>query len=212
MTDLQLTFDWTDDSDYGIAEHDATFADFAMHVGDTCITAFVATDSDDETARTSLHRPLYPVAEWLACNWWNLLYEPVPAEDGGDGGYPHRHNLRYARSGFALPDVEIQAEGESVRLRWSSTTLTHSRTRFLNDGEARIGIDAFKQTVADFLDAVDERLRQHDVTGTPFQEEWAAIRGADSDEQAFCIAAARLGKYPYGLSDEEEKAVLASGR
>jgi exonuclease I len=68
MTDLQLTFDWADDSDYGIAAHDATFADFAMHVGDTCVTAFVATDSDDETVRTFLYRPLYPVAEWLACN------------------------------------------------------------------------------------------------------------------------------------------------
>jgi hypothetical protein len=141
----------------------------------------------------------------------NLLYEPVPAEYGGDGSYPHRHNLRYARSGFALPDVKIQAEGESICLRWSSTTLPHSRTKFLNDGEARIDVEVFKRTVAGILDAVDERLQQHDVTETPFQREWAAFREADSDEREFCIAAARLGKYPYGFSDKEKQAVLASG-
>jgi len=212
MTDVRFEIDWTEAVDYGIPEHDKTFANFSIHVGDNCVTEYVAGENGERRIREFIHRPLYPLAEWIAENWWNLLYEAFTQGKTSRKDYSHRHNLRYARSGFALPDLEFQPEGEQVFVNWNDVNLGHYRTRFIGDGHAYLDFDDFRNTLEDFLDSVKNRLAEFGITQTPFQEEWNAICSAGRDERAFCRAAAKLGVYPYALTEEQQQAILETSQ
>jgi len=208
MTDLRFVYNWTEEPDYGGEEYTATFADLEIHVGETCITQHVATDEDDKRVYDALRRPLYPIAEWLAGNWWNLFYETITQGKTEEADYVHRHNLRYGRDGFALPDVEFRPEGDTVSVRWENSDLEYYRTKFIEDGHVHIQTESLKRAISHFLDSVDDRLKARDIDDTPFQAEWDAIRSADEEEAVFCRAAARLGLYPYQVSDAQEAAIL----
>lgn len=208
MTDFRFAFDWKAGADYGTEEYGATFADFAIYVGDDCVTEYVAQEDEGKRVRESIRRPLYSVAEWLVANWWSLLFESFTSGRNDEGDYVHRHNIRYARDGFALPNLTFRPEGEEVALHWKSVKLSQYKTKFISEGYDFVERGEFEAAVANFLDAVDDRLAEHGITETPFQNEWEAIRSAGKEEAEFCRAAARLGFYPYGLSETQEQAIL----
>lgn len=208
MTDLRFVYNWTEEQDYGGEEYAATFADLEIFVGEECITQHVATEEEDKKVYDALRRPLYPIAEWLAGNWWNLFFESFTQGKTEEAHYAHRHNLRYGRDGFALPEVEFRPEGDTVSVRWENSDLEYYRTKFIEEGHVHIQTESLRRTVSHFLDAVDDRLKARDIEDTPFQLEWDAIRSADEEEAEFCRAAARLGLYPYQVSDAQEEAIL----
>ncbi|WP_251922136.1 ImmA/IrrE family metallo-endopeptidase [Salinibacter ruber] len=212
MADLQFEFEWSDEVGYVTEQQEYTFADFAIYVGDDCVTEYVALEEEERRVREAIHLPLYPVAEWIAANWWNLLYESFTSGKTDEDDYAYRHNLRYARDGFALPDLKIQPEGQEVSLHWENVKLDHYRTKFIGGGHEFIDRNDFEEALSEFLDAVYNRLSEYGITDTTFQEEWDAIREADQDEREFCKAAAKLGKYPYGLSEDQQAAIVASSR
>lgn len=212
MSDLRFTFDWREEAEYGVEENSATFADFAIYIGEECVTEYVVDEEAEKRVRDAIHRPLYPVAEWLAANWWNLLYESFTSGKTDEDDYAYRHNLRYARDGFALPDLTIQPEGRDVSLHWENVKLDHYRTKFIGSGQTFVDHGHFVEALSEFLDAVYSRLLEYGITNTAFQEEWDTIREADEDEREFCKAAAKLGEYPYGLSEDQRQAIVASSR
>jgi len=210
MTDLQFEFEWSDDVGYVTEQQENTFTDLAIYVGDDCVTEYVALEEEKRRVREAIHLPLYPVAEWIAANWWNLLYESFTSGKTDEDDYAYRHNLRYARDGFALPDLKIQPEGEQVYLHWENVKLDHYRTKFIGGGHEFVDRDDFEKALSEFLTAVDNRLVECGVTNTAFQKEWNAVRNADKGEREFCKAAAKLGEYPYGLSEDQRQSIVAS--
>jgi hypothetical protein len=206
MADLEFDIEWLGPESTQIPEHEATWAALRILVDGKAITRFY--DERLESVRRTLIVPVYPLAEWLASHWWNLLYESVTSGRTDDADYAHRHNLRYGRSGYALPDVQFTPSGESVSVQWTAKRLAHYETEFLEDGQAWVKRSAFEHELTQVLDMVTHRLDQRGVKNTPLQEDWTYIRTSGKEERAFCEVAARLGFHPYSVPDAEEKAIL----
>lgn len=206
MADLDFDIEWIEPETTDIPEFRATWAGLRIYVDDRCLTRFY--DEQVNSVRKTLILPVYPLAEWVAANWWSLLYESVTPGRTDADDYAYRHNLRYARDGYALPEIQCTPAGEAVQIEWSGSKLSHYGVEFLDDGEAWIPHPDFEHALTRLLDTVARRLDEHDVQDTPLQSEWAAINQADADERAFCKAAARLGFYPYDVPEAVETAIL----
>jgi len=73
MASISFDIDWQDSEGLQGAELAATFASLRIDVeGETLTQVF---DTRARTIRSHVFVPLYPIAEWLASNWWFLLFE-----------------------------------------------------------------------------------------------------------------------------------------
>src|SRR5208282_3723325 len=95
---LKLVIEWEDPCAAKGDELRATWCRLAITVGQTPLTRIE--DERAQTVRDAVYGSPYPLAEWFAFNWWSLLNEAEPPLSA-----PERHNLRFAREGFALPDL-----------------------------------------------------------------------------------------------------------
>ena len=179
----------------------ATWARFSLHVNGHPVTRVL--DSRSGCYRDHILVPLYPVTEWIVRNWWSLLHEP---EVTGDRDYPWRHNLRAGREGYALPALNIVAQGSQVMLQWQAEN--YGSIMFPSSGNAIVPMDDFRETLICWVEKVIGRLEESHVQDTLLQEEWQAIEQAPAEERAFCIAAAQAGLNPYTVSEAESNTIV----
>ena len=206
MPTLSFQFDWLEAENVRGPELSATWAALQIRAGDTPLTRVL--DVRAKTVRDFIYVPLYPLAEWLATNWWFLNHEFGSPTKERTGGFKRRHSLASNRDGYAFPALEIIPSGSRTQLSWKREALQWSRVEFLNGGV--IGLDSadFRESCGDFIDQVVRRLAALDIERTLLQEEWEAIQTTDEEEAKFCIAAASLGWHPYALSEMEQSEVF----
>ena len=207
MTGIGFHIDWQDGEGLRGTELAATFASLRIDIGDETLTQVF--DSRARTVRDHVFVPLYPIAEWLATNWWFLLFEHENVVKCEDPAFAHRHSLGTASDGYALPDLTVVASGARAHLRWAARPQPRARVEFLNSGSARVDRQQFMQDCADFVDTVTRRLLAHGIGSTFLQDEWAAIGAMDDDESSFCEVSAGLGWDPYDLDDDSRGRVIA---
>ena len=205
MNKLRFELEWERVDGSRGDELAATWARLAIRVEDATITR--VNDYRSLGLRDHLLIPVYPLAEWIATHWWTLLYE---AQAPGRDGYEQRHNLRFGREGFALPDLLIKPMGERAWIEWRALELPQARVGFPTSGARDLDLDDIRNALADLIETVLARLDQQDVTDTCLHQEWQTIQAADAMETTFCIAAARLGQDHYALSEPTAKAILAA--
>lgn len=227
MTKLpQLSLEWTWKTAPAVAvpEIRATWAELEIRVGPECLT--LVTDQRGN-CRFAVYCSLYPMAEWIAFNWWSLLADAKPASQisqlrfayqAGVGDQramwvvrSRRHVLRAAGDGFVWPDLFIVPEGRLIRLIWfpdMEPAAGRSIRYVCKPGNRGLDSDQVAEALRSFVDAVIARLDEQGVTGTPLHEEWAAIRQADDEVVAYCLAAARLGLDPYSDAARYESDIL----
>ncbi len=208
MSEIRFKFDWLDPQGIRGPELRATWARFEMWVDDHPVTR--VSDEVSKTTRDSVFVPLYPLAEWLATHWWQILYE-IPSSRREETSGAARHSFRAAREGYALPAVSIESRGESIEVSWSREELPHCRLEFLNGDRRFVTRSELERKVSSFISAVLGRLEDSGVAGTLLQQEWAAISGTDPEEEKFCSAAAALGLDPYDLTEIEAGAIEEAG-
>ena len=207
MTGIGFHIDWQDGEGLRGAELAATFASLRIDIGDETLTQVF--DSRARTVRDHVFVPLYPIAEWVASNWWFLLFEHENVVKCEDPAFAHRHSLGTGADGCAVPNLVVVASGERTRLSWAPRPQPWARVRFLSSGSAVVDRQQFMQDCADFIDTVTRRLLAHGIGSTFLQDEWAAIQAADSDEASFCEVSAGLGWDPYDLDDDSRGRVIA---
>jgi hypothetical protein len=78
MTDLQLSISNWEAAGQGTAEVLASTGRLRLQVGDINLTEHE--DTFTRTIRQEVLVSAYPLALWLAANWWRLLHEPRPRE------------------------------------------------------------------------------------------------------------------------------------
>ena len=153
---------------------------------------------------------MFPLAEWIVHNWWFLQSEAERPNEKKETGpcFDRRHNLRWAREGFALPSLRLVTLGEYVDAQWRPLDIPDTGIKFTGSGHELLPRNAVEHSLRRFVDAVVTRLDEYNLSGTPLQEDWAAIQNADTDEQEFCNAAARLGVDPYAVEKPLEAEML----
>jgi hypothetical protein len=208
---LRLSFDWEPAETVRAPELRATWARLEVLVGGECVTQ--AEDVELGSVGRSIYVPLYPLAEWIAYNWWFLKAHSRPASFPralwsfaslrGAGGKLNRwlehHNVRAAGDGFLWPNLTIVPEGQFTRLAWfPDGEATEQRPiRFIRRGDALVNSAVLEHTLARFVDHVLTRLDEQHVRETPLSKEWRALQQTSDEEAEFCIAAARLGLDPF---------------
>jgi len=209
MSDLKIDFDWTDPLGARGAELRATWARLSITVDRHPVTKVY--EERSKTVRDAIYLPLYPLAEWLAEQWWPLWNEPAPSPSCGRPGYNQRHGLVHAREGYALPPLRIEPEGSLVLVSWSSERLAAQHLEFLGSGEVWLETNAVKDAFTALIEAVVGRLAADGISESRLQQDWLAIRTADGDERDFCECAGALGLDPYALDESQEHEIEEAG-
>lgn len=195
----------------------ATWCRLEIRLGGRGVTT--VEDSRSRALRRAVYTSAYPLAEWVAERWWLLQHHMRPS------AVPHRdwswaevqrqpwlrsHNLRAAGGGMPWPDLTLVPEGAGARVQWrAGAGLADSPLTFLTSGEDYLPAAAVVDPLERFVDQVLQRLREHRLTGSALEREWALVSESDSDEMAFAGAVARLGLDPYDVDDELADDVVA---
>lgn len=74
---MRFVYEWERGEGVVAPELAATWARLELWVDDNCITQ--VEDLDSGSARRSIYVSLYPLAEWIAFNWWRLKANVRPA-------------------------------------------------------------------------------------------------------------------------------------
>ncbi len=183
-----------------------TWASLSISIDEKPVTEVL--DSRTKSVRSRVFLPLFPLAEWIADNWWFLQTETEGRDSPRSIDFDRRHNLRWAREGFALPSVRFVTLGDNVAVQWAPLDIPDAAIRFLSSGSEVLPTRTFIAELHEFVDAVITRLDESGVTGTTLHEQWTAIEIADAAERKFCRAAARLGADPYAIDDQLQQAIL----
>jgi hypothetical protein len=212
---FRIDVEW--DSAPGVAtpELAATWARFALWVGSQSPTSV---EDSAGVYRRSIYTSVYPLAEWIAFNWWSLIAELRPSalpvllwtwSNVTSYEWLRRHNIRGAGSGMPWPDVTFVPEGATTRLVWrGGPGLAGQPITFLSNGDAYLPSTEFVDQLARFVDQVIDRLREKGVFDTPLAKEWQALRDTEDEEAAFARAAARLGLDPYEMTTSAQEELI----
>lgn len=223
--ELRITWEWEPAESIRTREHRATWARIEIRAGSDFVT--LVEDRESGSSRRSIYCPLYPLAEWVAYNWWFLQAGTRPsrflAQD--DLRYPlpqhslpaslrEHHSIRASGDGFSWPDLLIVPDDSETRLVWGNGRPDPSNwpIRFLTRGDFRVRREQVQRELQLVVTETLTRLSEQGVTGTVLEKEWEAIQRTDADEAEYCLAAARLGLDPYSDAEPyEEDIIRAAG-
>lgn len=203
VQDLTFKYEWEPADGIAAPELAATWARLEIWVGDHCVTR--VEDLESGSARRSIYCSLYPLAEWIAFNWWLLIANVRP------GTFPARahlwerhHNIRAAGDGFVWPDLVFLPQRDSTQVVWRADPSPRNGAplRYITGGDGNIENAAMQRSMAGLVESVLARLEETRTESPSLEQEWQSIIDADQEEREFCVGAARLGLDPYSLAPE----------
>lgn len=201
---ISFSWEWQQAPEVRTPELAATWCRLMIEVDDI-IATLVEEREHSHGVRKNLDIPTYPLAEWLALNWWKLN---TPAHRPNQGEV----NLVAAGSGFPWPDLALRSDRGYVWAEVRQRDRDPDFVRFLTQGRTVLDSEQCIGEIARFIDAAVRRLEDSGITGTLLQQEWSAIQGSGAEEREFCTVAVAWGFDPYDLSGEAAESILAAGQ
>jgi hypothetical protein len=191
--------------DTGVPDLDATVGCLRLRIDDLDLTTHQA-DGANEGVGVTL--PAVLVAQWLAENWWPLLWEPAKGDDSfEDPGFVARHWLGSARRGFALPDIWFLPSDALVELAARPAYLPFAAMQFTAACRTRTDKAAFQRACWSFLEGVRARLQALGATAELFDQAFERLRTTEPEAEAYCRHVGALGLDPY-IEHSEVDALL----
>jgi hypothetical protein len=175
---------------------DNSLGRLAIKIGEDIATRF---RTDHNAQGDELLIPTYGLAEWIAENWWPLLYEPPKRENyQDDPDYRARHWLGAARDGFALPDLWFCPGGDKMQIVGEAAQLRFARLSFLVEiADAAAPIPVVRAALRNFIERVLTRLDELGQRATALHQLWRAIRETGPEAERYCELIGALGLSPY---------------
>lgn len=199
---LLFKWEWEPAPRVRLPEEAATWCRMSIDLGRTPATLVEQRDGSGGL-RHGLDVAAYPLAEFLALNWWRLS---TGSHLPGDRGV----RLVNAASGFAWPDMTLRSDHGLMWASLRQRDRAPEHVRFLAQAELVLAADAALSSIASLIDSTVRRLEDHGVAGTLLQDEWAAIQDADQAERDFCLTAAAWGLDPYDMPDGAEQLLIGA--
>ncbi len=200
---LKFGWEWEPAPEVGAPELAATWSRLTIEVVGVTAT-LVEERSSAHGIRKSIDVPTYPLAEWIAFNWW-AIWAPRTRDAAT------AFHLPGAGDGFPWPDLTLLSGPGSVAASLVRRDREPDFVRFLSSVEAVLDAEDTATEIARFIDATVRRLEDEGITGTPLQLEWAETSATTAPQRDFCLVAAALGLDPYNLDDDQLKMVLRLG-
>ena len=208
-TALTLRVEWLDAPDVSTPELAATWARYEIWSENDCLTQVEASDS---TFRRGVYGSLFPLAEWVVENWWQLTTSIRPSAvppvywtwpNARSQPWLFHHNVRAAGNGMAWPNLTVVSEGAMTCIRWAADTgSTIGAVRFASSGTRSVPSGDIAAGLTDIVNLVLQRLDEAGVHKTRLAADWAALGSLDDDEKEFCATAARLGLDPFAVPEQ----------
>jgi len=202
MSEFEISSAWLPQN--GKTEAEATFGSLLIKVGGRIVTEFI---DSRRTVSSQLEIPAYYLAEWIAENWWPLLWEPRKNEDDNEkdekdtASFLARHSILTAQHGFALPKISMVALGKAIEIAAIARQVPLADVRFRNSGRAALQREEVEGVLRGFVARVVSRLDGANIRSTYLQDAWTQITETDEDEAQFCRLVGALGLSPYDIED-----------
>lgn len=177
-----------------LTPEEATMGRLSIDLRGESVTSF---KSDKGDTGTAVDVPTIHLAEWLANNYWALLYEPKKTEQDDDASFKARHWLGVARNGFALPDLWIFSSGQKVEISAWDVYLRFARLSFLTRATHQVDRDLVENSLKGFIDDVARRVIQLRLDAPEFLEAWELVKNTTPEEALYCRLVGSLGCNPY---------------
>jgi hypothetical protein len=187
------------DSDLGDSAERATYTRLKITAGNATITKAFSKRGGGET--DSLNVPIFPLADYIARQWWPLLYEPIRAQ--AQKGFAGRHRLDLPMHGYIFPALGLCSSGDdAVLVDWAVIENEHSPLKFLTQPPReplQISRDNIEPELMDLVESAIDRLRTDSQARSTLDDNWNRVRETleRPDQINYCMAAGRLGVDPY---------------
>jgi len=175
---------------------------------------------------------MYPLAMWLAANWWRLCWEPRRSEAQPEYEWRASHEWTAVGGGYLWPNICAASDGETVAIESRSTDLTAKQpVRYLVNAVRDVARSNFEGAVDAFVQMVLARLNDEHLRGTELEELWSdvsrerstpgeaqgrrleALLGCDADEAPIGTLAALIDlQSEAGAAATDELATALAGR
>lgn len=180
MADLEFVIDdWTG-SGTGSPEDVATRARLRIVASEVCMTR-----NDNHWSRSvseHVHVSLYPLAMWIASNWWRLTTEPEFSGCHHDYDWRCAHELPAAAQGYLWPRLAFLPDGEVVVVRSLPTPPTSKQPiTYLVSAVVRVGRREFESACTQLIDTVLARLDALGLPGSELASLWSEVRAERAD-------------------------------
>ncbi|MCK9538412.1 ImmA/IrrE family metallo-endopeptidase [Dokdonella sp.] len=197
------------------AEVRETGANLKMRLGHDTLTRNV--DDWSGTVRDEARLSAYPLALWLAANWWRLRWESLPSRQP-DLAWRMSHEMVAAGFGYVWPQIVMASDGESIQL-WAAATGEEATSpiRYLTSTHGTIPADEFERVLDDFFVGTIARLDARNVADTALHGLLKELSEERSDPELAryrrleAIAGFDAGEGPADLLDELEGLVAQAG-
>jgi hypothetical protein len=170
-----------------------------------------AEDALSRSLRNAIRGSAYPVALWLAANWWRLRWEPPPSGNRKPSlDWRMSHLLPAAGHGFLWPELEFASDGaEGMELTCrASPPGTRETLRFLSRFRRRISASDFERAAVTFIEQVVGRLRETGHAASPLSELWVSLKAERADR---ALSQLRRLEAMAGFDPEEAPADVTCG-
>lgn len=187
---MRYSAEWQDPGVSASAELKATFCLLAIDIGGKLVSRFF--DERYSRVHDRIAMPAYPVAQGFARAWWSLLAERTGTV-----------RLRRFRDGFAVPDIRFEPDGHYVEIKAAPFEYSNPPVTFTRAAHERTAVDDLERDMAEFIEAVVEKLSDYRLRNTWLQDRWSLIQRSleDDEERFFCESAGALGIDPYLCKD-----------
>ncbi len=189
----------------GSPEERATFGLFSVTANERLLTA--GQDSESDELRHGPYVAGYPLAEWLAWNWWKLRWElGRPSGQDARRRWDFAHQMATIGEGYAWPNIMIFSDGMQSFLE-SEPSRSPGAVLFRYIGAQRreaVSTEEMESAFDGFVESILARLEDHDIRDTNLHRLWddLAIEREDPEVTRFRRLEAQLGYDPDDVDED----------
>jgi len=156
-------------------EEAATFAELSIELNGK--PAMRLQDIEAQTMRDGHFAAAYPVALFLAENWWRIGWEPAPATDllRASPRWRLAHSMASAGAGFVWPNIMFYGDGEHVFVRVGPHSSQSSSVQFVSQGYGALPKETFQAEVQRFIKGVLARLQAREMPDSELEQVWQTV-------------------------------------
>ena len=178
------------------------------------LTNFTPRDEEYRAADNQPYLSAYPIAEWLAANWYRLRWETQPDTPDPGIDWHQAHRMGEIGHGYVWPDICIQADPGRQTVGISSSPTSDRVAPIHYHGAPQtyaIPGDLWEAQAEQFINQTIELLNQQGYPETELHQLWQEVQADRSDPEAdrFRQAEAILGFDPDAADPDLVNAYMA---
>lgn len=137
------------------------------------------------TVRDAVLVSAWPLAYWLAWNWWRLNWEPLPVTKTLSLNWRMAHELGAANQGYVWPRISFASDGESIQILAEPFIMPGQSVQYLSglDEPYYVPLQEFQSAIDGFIGMVLARLAAVGLGNSDLDNLWKQVCKEREDEE-----------------------------